>query len=219
METKTAIVIGATGLVGNELLNLLLNDTRFDRIVVFARRPTGYSNPRLKEHVIDFDKPKEWAHLVKGDVLFSALGTTIKQAGNKDNQYKIDYTYQYNFAEAASNNGVPVYVLVSSAGADVMSSVFYSRMKGELERDVQRLKFDSIYFIQPSLLAGERKKSRAGEKIGFVVLNVINKFGLLKKYKPVPGTTVAKAMINCSFIAQKDAHAITLDKVFEVAGI
>jgi len=214
---KTAIVIGATGLVGNELLQLLFNDSRFEKVIVFARRTTGYANSKLTEHIIDFDKPEEWIHLVKGDVLFSALGTTIKQAGTKENQYKIDHTYQYRFAEAASKNGVPVYVLVSSAGADVKSSVFYSRMKGELERDVRVLNFASIYFIQPSLLAGERKENRIGEKVGYATLNFINRLGILKKYRPIQGKTVAQAMINCSIKAEKGIHTVTLGKVFEMA--
>lgn len=219
METKNAIVIGATGLVGNQLIETLIKDTRFEKVTLFSRRHSGYSHSKIKEHIVDFDKREEWEKLIKGDVLFSSLGTTIKQAGSKEEQYKVDHSYQYRFADAAAKNGVPVYVLVSSAGADVKSSVFYSRMKGELERDTKALGFKSVYFLQPSLLAGVRKKGRAGEKIGYVFLNVANRLGLFKKYKPVEASVVAKAMVNCSLIAQNGSHAITLDKVSEVAKI
>lgn len=219
METKNAVVIGATGLVGNQLVETLLKDSRFEKVLLFSRRHSGYAHSKLKEHIVDFDKREEWEKLVKGDVLFSSLGTTIKQAGSKEDQYKVDHSYQYRFADAAAKNGVPVYVLVSSAGADVKSKVFYSRMKGELERDTKALGFKSVYFLQPSLLAGDRKKSRIDEKAGFAFLKIANTLGFLKKYKPVEATSVAKAMVNCSLIAQNGTHTITLDKVAEVAGI
>ncbi len=214
---KTGIVIGATGLVGRELVTQLLENDNFSKVVVFARRNTGIHHDKLQEHLIDFEKADTWEHLVKGDVLFSALGTTLKQAGGKEEQYKIDYTFQYNFAQAAAGNGVPAYVLVSAANSDPSSRIFYSRMKGELERDVKQLSFNCIHIIQPGLLAGERNEERAGEKIGFVLLNGLNKVGLLKKYRPVHGSIVAKAMVNASLSAATGIHTYTLDKVFTVA--
>src|SRR5690349_10962018 len=137
----TAIVIGATGLVGSELVQQLLDDERFSLVKIFVRRSFGKQHPKLEEHIIDFDKIHEWGHLVSGDVLFSALGTTLKQAGGKEAQYRIDYNYQYDVADAAAKNKVPVYVLVSSAMANVDSKIFYTRMKGELERDIKKLPF------------------------------------------------------------------------------
>jgi uncharacterized protein YbjT (DUF2867 family) len=116
-------------------------------------------------------------------------------------------------------NGVPVYVLVSSAGADLKSKVFYSRMKAELERDAGKLNFKSIYFIRPSLLVGHRRENRIGEKAGFIVLKFLNAFGALKKYKPVSGEVVAQAMVNCALKADKGKHIIELKKVFEAAGL
>lgn len=214
---KTALVIGATGLVGKHLVELLLNDSRFEKIIVFVRRNTGLNNPKLEERVVDFNAPGEWQHLVKGDVAFSAMGTTLKQAGSKEAQYKIDYTYQYEFAQAAARNSVPVFVLVSSAGADAKSSIFYSRIKGELENAVRKLYFKSVYFIQPSLLVGEREEQRRGEKISFKILNTLNALGILQKYKPIQGRDVAKALVNCSMKAETGVHTITLNKVFEAA--
>src|SRR5687767_13921512 len=127
MNSRTAIVIGATGLVGTALVKQLIEDDRFDRIKILGRRSSGVQHPKIEEHVIDFDQPKSWSHFVKGDVLFSALGTTLRTAGSKEAQYKIDHNYQYEVAKAAAANGVPVYVLVSAAMADPRSRIFYSR--------------------------------------------------------------------------------------------
>jgi uncharacterized protein YbjT (DUF2867 family) len=214
---KTAIIIGATGLVGNHLIHLLLYDDRFSRLVVFGRRSLGIQHDKLEEHIIDFEKPAEWMHLVKGDVLFSALGTTIKQAGGKSQQYKIDYTYQYDFAQAAAQNQVPAYVLISSASATPESKIFYSRMKGELERDVKTLSFKSITIIQPGLLHGARQKERFGEQMAYKVLNVVNAIGLFKQYRPIAGKTVAMAMRNAGLQSTPGVHTYTLAQVFELA--
>lgn len=214
---KTAIVIGATGLVGAELLKALLQDPEYSSIHVYGRRDLEISNQKLTSHIIDFDKPDTWKHQIKGNVLFSALGTTLKQAGGQQAQYKIDHTYQYQFAEAAAFNDVPVYVLVSSASASPDSKIFYSRMKGELERDVKKLPFLSTNLLQPSLLVGSRKAPRFGEKLGYVVLNVVNAIGLFRKYRPIKGRTVAKAMINASKRAAAGVHIFTLDQIFKLA--
>jgi len=216
---KTAIVIGATGLVGRELIRLLLDDNRFNKILVFSRRSLQIKNAKLGEYIIDFDKPDTWQHLVKGDVLFSALGTTLQQAGGKQAQYKIDYTYQYGFADAAARNGVPVYVLVSSASADPKSGLFYTRMKGELERDIRQLSFLSINIIQPGLLAGKRQEERLGEKLANILLSAFNAIGLFKKYCPIEGKIVAQAMVNACNAAVKGVHVYALEDVFMLSGM
>ncbi|MHA4894300.1 NAD(P)H-binding protein [Pedobacter sp. PWIIR3] len=214
---KIALVIGATGLVGKELVKLLLADNRLEKVMVFTRRSMRISAKKLEEHLVDFDKSSSWSHLLKGDVMFSCMGTTKSQAGSEAAQYKIDYTYQYNFAAAGATNGVDTYVLVSSAGADPDSRIFYSRMKGELERDVKTLNFSSIYLIQPSLLVGDRDKSRFGEKAGFWVLKALNKLGLFKKYQPISGTTVAQAMVSAAIQSKPGIHIIALTDVFSLA--
>lgn len=214
---KTAIVIGATGLVGTQLVHLLLADQRFNKVLVFTRRTLQFKNEKLEEHLVDFDKPEQWKQLVKGDVLFSALGTTIKQAGSKQAQYTIDYTYQYQVAQAASYNDVPVYVLVSSASASPDSKLFYSRMKGELERDVKKLPFKSTYLLQPSLLFGNRQQDRPGEKIGYQVISFLNRLGLFRKYRPIQGRTVAQAMLNVGIEGANGVHVYVLDQIFHLA--
>lgn len=215
---KTALVIGATGLVGRALLDELLLSKSFDKVLVFGRRTVGVQHAKLEEHLIDFDAPDSWKQLVKGDVLFSTLGTTLKQAGGKSAQYKIDYTYQYAFACAAVDNGVPSYVLVSSPGASPDAKIFYTRMKGELERDIRKLTFLSVTFIQPGLLYGDRIPKRFGEDAAFVVLKAFNAIGLFHGYRPIHGRVVAKAMIRAALKSQVGVQTYTLDKVFELAG-
>lgn len=214
---KTALLIGATGLVGSQLLRQLLENKYFSKVVVFSRRSSGLVVPKLEEHIIDFDHPEQWQHLVKGDVLFSALGTTLAKAGGKKAQYKVDHSYQYQFAAAAARNAVPVYVLVSSAGANPESRAFYMRMKGELERDVKELLFSSIIFIKPGPLHGKRTENRLGENIGVAVIRFFNTLGLLRKYRPIAGDEVAQGMITAFKRATPGVAEFELDELFVLA--
>ncbi len=217
-DMKTAIVIGATGLVGGQLVQQLLEDPEFSRVLSFGRRSIGIRDARLTEHIIDFEHAETWEPLVRGDVLFSTLGTTLAQAGSKAAQYRVDHSYQLRFAEAAAAGGVPVYVLISAAGADPRSLVFYSRMKGELDLKVSQLSFSSVNILRPGLLAGERAQSRPGERIAYMVLRAINKIGLAKKYRPVEARIVARAMIRAAIQGRPGVHIHTLDEVFRLAG-
>ena len=214
---KTAIVIGATGYVGSRLVELLLRDSRFEKVKVLVRRSSGITNAKLEEHVVDFDQPDTWKKLITGDVLYSAMGTTLKAAGGKDAQYKIDYTYQYQVAKAAAAHNVPVYVLVSAAGADPASKIFYSRMKGELERDVKKLPFDTIHIIRPGMLGSGRKEVRGGEQIGIGVMKVISMIPGLGSLSPIDGKEVAQAMINATFRQLQGVHSYTMGGVFKLA--
>jgi uncharacterized protein YbjT (DUF2867 family) len=213
---KTAIIIGATGLTGSQLVDLLLNDDRFNKIVVFGRRPMGFKHPKLEEHIIDFDYPEYWGDLVQGDVLFSALGTTLKAVGSQDAQYRVDYTYQYQFAEAAASNQVPTYVLVSSVAANPASVNFFMRMKGELERDIKKLPFQHIQIIQPGPLDGDRKENRKMERLSLKILKYLNRFNILNKYRPIHVRIVAQKMINVSFSTATEPQTYTLEQVFEL---
>ena len=213
---KTAIVIGATGLVGKELVKQLLQHSAIEKVKVFTRRPTGIKHPLLDEHVISFDIPNEWQGKVTGDILYSTLGTTLKQAGSKEAQYKVDYSYQYDFAQIASENKVPVYVLVSSMGANADSSLFYPRIKGKLDQAVQALPFKSCVIMRPSILAGEREKKRVAETMAHQIMKVVTRF-ILKKYKPIAGSEVARAMIVASLEDPKPGTALyEADAIFEL---
>ncbi len=193
---KTAIVVGATGLVGGHITQKLLEDNRYIKVKVFVRKSVRISNPKLEMHIINFDKIDDWKDQLVGDELYSALGTTIKKAGSKDVQYKIDYTYQYEVAKAASQNGVTKYLLVSSAGANYKSGNFYLRIKGKLDEAVQQLAFKSSLIFRPSILVGERSEKRLGESIGIKIAETITKLiPALKKYRPIKASKVAEAMI------------------------
>jgi uncharacterized protein YbjT (DUF2867 family) len=209
-------MIGATGLVGAQLLEQLLNDARFDKVIAFGRKNTGQGHPKLEEHVVDFEVPESWSSLVKGDVAFSALGTTRKQAGSLAAQKKVDFDYQLAFARAAASNGVPTYVLVSASSANPDSRIFYTRIKGELDRDVQQLGFERVRIMRPSLLGG-RPQPRGGERLGSALLGVINAVGIARKYREIPGSVVAKAMVNAALDPQKGTRIYTLDELFAEA--
>ncbi len=213
---KTALVIGATGLVGSRLVDLLLKDSRFEKIKAFVRKSTGIHNNKLEEHVVDFDDMDAWKKQLTGDVLYSAMGTTLKAAGGKDAQYKVDYTYQYPVAKMAAINGVSTYVLVSAAGSAPDSKIFYSRMKGELERDIKKLPFETIHIMRPGMLGSGRKDIRTGEQLGIGVMKVISMIPGLRSLRPIEGAEVAHAMINATFRRTLGIHSYTLGDIFKL---
>jgi uncharacterized protein YbjT (DUF2867 family) len=194
-QALAASLIGATGLVGRELLQLLLDDDRVGTVHAFGRRSVGFSHGKLVEHVIDFDTPPSWRSLVVGEVLFSALGTTLRAAGSEQKQYKVDYTYQHEFAKAARSNGVATCVLISSAGASPGSRNFYLRMKGELERDIEALGFERTRILRPSLLDGDRRELRVGERLALTLLRPLSRI-LPAQLRPVPVRAVAQAAVS-----------------------
>ena len=188
-----AVLIGATGAVGKDLLQALLEDARYTEVVAFARRALGVQHEKLREHTIDFDAPATWQELVKGDVLFSTLGTSLKQAGSKEAQRHIDYDYQLAFAKAARANGVKSLVLLSSIGANSKSSIFYLRLKGELDDAVQCLGFDSLSIVRPPSLIRAKSK-RFGETASVKFLQAANAIGLAKRLAPMETAVVARSM-------------------------
>lgn len=208
-----ALVIGATGATGKDLVSQLLNDKEFDEVDVFVRKPLDIKSDKLKVHVVNFDNPQEWKDSVRGDVAFSCLGTTLKTAGSKEAQRKVDFDYQYQFAKAAKENNVDDYVLVSAYGADPKSKIFYSKMKGELEDAVRQLHFNKITIFKPGML--ERKDSdRTGEVLGSRIIKFANKIGLLESQKPLPTNILAKAMINSAKIKSNGYSSIKLGNIF-----
>ena len=195
MKKSHALVLGATGATGRELVKLLLDDSNFNQVSIFVRTDPKISDKKLTIHKIDFAKLEEYKDLIKGDILFSALGTTKKEAGGKKEQYLVDYTYQYEFAKMASDNGVTNYSLVSSTGANSNSSFFYPKIKGELEESVKKLNFKKIDIFQPPMLIRQPDLMRSGEKSGIKFLNAVNKIGILKSQKPLNVKDLALKMI------------------------
>ena len=201
-----ALVLGGTGASGQEIVKLLLNDSNFSRISIFVRRKVDIEHEKLDIHQIDFSRLNEYKDLVKGDILFSALGTTKSDAGSKEKQYLVDYTYQYEFAKIASDNGVPHYSLISSLGANKHSLFFYPKIKGELEESVKLLPFNTIQIFQPPSLIRQAELMRTAEKLSVKFFNRLTAFGVLKSLKPLHVKDLALKMIN-------EAKSSQLDKI------
>jgi len=211
-----ALIIGATGATGKDLVQQLLQDEIFTEVHIFVRNPLNNKDPKLKIHIVDFEKPEEWKDLVQGDVAFSCLGTTLKAAGSKEAQRKIDVDYQLQFAQNAKKKGVEDFILVSSYGANSKSKVFYSRIKGELEEQIKALHFNKLTIFQPGML--ERKDSnRTGEFLAIKLMKFANKLGLFSHQKPLPTEILAQAMINASKIKSNGYSKIRLGSIFSFA--
>jgi len=196
MKNIHAIILGATGSVGQELLDLILRDSSFSKVSIFVRRKFSIEHEKLTTHEIDFSRLRDYKRLIDGDILFSAFGTTLKDAGSKTQQYLVNFNYQYEFAKMASDNGINHFSLVSSSGANKRSFFFYPKIKGELEQAVKKLPFKKIQIFQPPILIRQLELMRNGERIGIRVFNVLNKIGLLKSQKPLSVSFLAKKMIS-----------------------
>lgn len=191
-----ATLIGATGLIGSHLLELLLNDEYFETVRILVRRPFELNHPKLEKKLVDFsDKESFRLALEESDVIFCAVGTTQnKVKGDKDAYRKVDYDIAVNAAQLGRLSGCETFVLVSSVGANPKSNNFYLKLKGETEEAVKAAGLKNVYIMQPSLLLGSRKESRLGEKIAQWIMPVVS-FLIPAKYKPVKAINVAKAMI------------------------
>ena len=195
MRDLHALVLGATGATGKEIINLLLNDDAYSKVSIFVRRKPNIEHNKLMVYEVDFSKLSSYQDLINGDVLFSALGTTRKEAGGLKQQYIVDYTYQYEFAKMASDNGVSNYSLVSSTGANEKSFFFYPKIKGNLEESIKKLKFKKIQIFQPPMLIRQPELMRSSEKKGIKFLEGLNAIGLMKSQKPLLVSTLARKMI------------------------
>jgi uncharacterized protein YbjT (DUF2867 family) len=213
---KSALLIGATGLVGGALLGQLLDDPDYGQVTVFARRSTGRSHAKLVEHVVDFGQMNTWASLVQGDIAFSALGTTRGQVGSSAAQRVVDYDYQYNFAKIAASNGVGSYLLVSSGAANPDSAAAYLKMKGELDRNVALLPFERIHILRPGPLNGPREKPRVLERMGVSIVGAFNAIGLFMQYRPITGEQVARVMRLAAQLPGKPAQVHEPDDLFRI---
>lgn len=197
-----AIVIGATGAVGKDLVLQLLDNENFSEVKIFVRRNLDLENQKLTQHIINFDKSEAWQDWVQGDVLFSTMGTTLKQAKSKENQWKIDHDYPLQFAKIAQKNGVKQQVLVSSASANVRSPFFYMKMKGKLEEAMKTIGFERLIILRPPALI-RKNSDRAGENLAVKIIQFFNKLGLFKSMKPMPTEFLAQRMINFALQSEK----------------
>ena len=208
-----ALIIGATGATGKDLVQILLNDPDYTAVVIFVRRASGITHPKLSEIITDFDKLEAVAEQIKGDVWFSCLGTTLKAAGSKEKQWHIDYEIPLKFAEIAKRNSITTTVLLSAYGASATSNVFYSKMKGRLEEGIDALAFDQYIIFRPGLLL-RRDTDRFGERIMTGLLNFVNTLGLFKKFRPLPTLLLAEKLAKAPKVFTTQKHVIELDKIF-----
>ncbi len=213
MPNKTALVLGASGLIGSLLTDLLLNSPEYSQVTLVLRRKINRSHAKLRQEVIDFDAPA--VDKIKGNDVFCCLGTTIKIAGSKEAFYKVDCTYPYEMARLARQNGASQFLLVTAMGADLKSFIFYNRVKGEVEEKIASLGFPTFCIFRPSLLLGARKEFRMGEKIGGAIAKIFSglMIGGLKKYQPIEASKVATAMMLTASRKLKGKHVFESDKL------
>jgi uncharacterized protein YbjT (DUF2867 family) len=192
---KTAIVLGASGLVGKQLTARLLEAPQYTKVIILVRKHMNWKHAKLQEVIFDFSHPD--AQAIMGDDLFCCLGTTAKAAGSQAAQQEVDYRFPFEIGKIAAKNGVKQYILVSSIGADPNTSNFYLKLKGELERDLADLPFVSMIAVRPSLLLGERSDVRFGEMVGIFFMQIFGGLmvGPLKKYRGIESQQVARAMV------------------------
>ena len=202
---KTAIVTGATGLIGTTLIRQLMTDRRYNRIYILARRTTGIQHVKIKEYVIDFEKLSDYPEAFSGDDLFCCLGTTLKVAGSAEARRKIDRDLVIAVAKAVEGR-VKQFVVVSSVGADAASGNAYLRDKGEMENAIAAMHFENVIILQPSFFYGDRQETRIGEQLGIIMTKLLNP--LMGKYKALPAEKVAAAMITYANLSAKGLHRI-----------
>ena len=212
-----AVLLGASGLIGSSLLRQLLASPQYSEVLVLVRKPLNQQHPKLKVLVVDFDKLNDYAENLKTDVVYCCLGTTKKKTPDQENYRKVDYQYPLDMGWIAYTNGAAQYHLVSSLGANPQSSIFYSRLKGEVERDLKTIPFKTIHIYRPSLLDGERKESRFGERLMIYVMRAINPLliGGLKKYRSISIDQVAAAMLNQSLVDQRGIFVHQSDQLLQ----
>ncbi len=196
-EKLTALVFGSSGLIGRFLTELLIKDSRYEKVILFVRKEAQYYHGKIEQIVFDSDRIEEIRDKISGDQIFCCLGSTIKKAGSKEEFFKIDHHLIVNIAKAAISNEIKVFSVISSIGASSKSSNFYLHTKGLTEDVLLSLDFKNLSILRPSMLLGIRSESRPLEEIAKVVFKILGKLmtGKLKKYRPIHAETVARAMI------------------------
>jgi uncharacterized protein YbjT (DUF2867 family) len=201
VNTRSALVVGASGLVGRHLLGLLLADDTYSRVIVLTRKPLGFAHPKLLEYMVNFDQLDQRQNVMKGEDVFCCLGTTMRAAGSQDAFRKVDFAYVVQTAALSQRNGARQFLVISSLGADVNSRMFYNRVKGEMEEAISKIPFESVRIFRPSLLLGERRETHLGEAIGIFFVKALSAllgFGGMRRYSAIHAGTVARAMLRAA---------------------
>ncbi|MGG7621929.1 NAD(P)H-binding protein [Bacillus coreaensis] len=209
MEAKKALIVGATGLVGNELLHILLEAKEYETVTAIVRRPLSIKHPKLNEVIIDFDHLEQYSEQMVADDVFCCLGTTIKKAKTKEVMKKIDADYPLALAKLTQRLGAKHFLLISSMNANPSSKIWYSQMKGKLEEELSTVPFQTISIVRPSLLLGNRREFRLGEKIAATIFQAVSFVfvGPLLKVKAIEARQVAQSMYS---IAQNNRQGVNI---------
>jgi uncharacterized protein YbjT (DUF2867 family) len=213
--TKKAIIVGASGLIGSKLLDILLVQPEYGEVLSISRKKLKSANTKLSQLIVDFERLDRFSDSIKGDVIFCCLGTTQKQTPDEREYRKIDHDYPVELAGIALKNGVDQYHLVSAIGANSESSNFYTKIKGDTENDIKKIGLKSLHIYEPSVLIGKRKKSRPLERIAIIFMKLIGPllFGRLKKYRAIQAADVARAMFKQSLKNKTGVFTYTSDKI------
>ena len=206
---KKALVIGGAGLIGRQLIDLLLADERYS-VIALVRKPLPITHEKLLQVAFNFDNPDK--QVVVADEIFCCMGTTIKAAGSKPAFYKVDYEYVLTIAQTGYSNGVKKFALVSSMGANKNSNIFYSKTKGAIEAAVALIGYEGLFIFRPSILLGRRTEFRMGETIGKFLMKSFA-FALPKKYQPVKASQVAKVMVASMNSGNTGVHILESDSI------
>jgi uncharacterized protein YbjT (DUF2867 family) len=192
---KTAVIAGSTGLIGSELLGMLLSSPRYSRVIALSRRPLPVRSDRLTVINTDLETIHQHTGELRGDDVYCCLGTIMAKAGSKEKFYAVDYQYPLELAKITKANGAKQFLIVTALGANKTSAIFYNRVKAEIEASLKTIGFDALHIFRPSLLLGDRKESRRGERLATMFFK---NFGFLipKKYKAIAGADVARAMLH-----------------------
>ena len=214
---KNAIILGATGLTGAHLLDLLLKDSDYDRVKVFTRKKLTNSHPKIEEHLVDLLKLSDHAIEFTADVVFCCIGTTKAKTPDKALYRAIDYGIPVEAAKLCKQNSINQFIAISALGANSKSKVFYSQLKGEMERDVLAQHIKNTHLLQPSLIVGDRKEKRMGEDFSKYFMKI---FGFLipARYKMIQAKTIAQAMVQLARNPRKE-HVISSEKIKEIAKV
>ncbi|WP_202555966.1 Rossmann-fold NAD(P)-binding domain-containing protein [Paenibacillus silvestris] len=224
----TAIVAGGTGLVGRELIRLLQEDAQYDKIIALVRRDIQVRHLRGSEKLVqvktdysqlDADLGPSVIAAMAGAHVFCALGTTIKKAGSQEQFRKVDFEYPMKLGEIAGKGKASVFAIVTAMGASSASSIFYNRVKGDVEQGLRSLNLRSLYMLRPSLILGDRDEVRVSDQLGSIFSRVVSPLmiGGLRKYRPIQASKIAAGLIACAQTGEAGAHVILSDRIAELA--
>jgi uncharacterized protein YbjT (DUF2867 family) len=215
VAVRTALLAGATGLVGRHLLRLLLDDRAYERVTAVVRRGLPVSHKKLVQREIDFDLLADLGNVPRVHDVFCCLGTTMRKAGSEDAFRRVDLGYVRELARVAHRHRAAQFLLVSAIGADPASRIFYNRVKGEAEDAIRQVAFEGVHVFRPSFLVGQRAEFRPRERIGIAAFRMVSPLmvGPLRQYRPIQAETVARAMVRVARDGGKGVHVYLSDRI------